>query len=73
MRHLGRLARRTGRAVGSDAIPDKIILALDLSRCSEVLWARAICRGMLAHSERNKFDGRIAKCPPFAARMEFPS
>jgi hypothetical protein len=49
-----------------------IILA-HLSRWSEVIRPCASRYGTLAHAERNKFDGRIAKRPPFAAHMEFPS
>ena len=48
-----------------------IILA-DLSRWSEVIQGCGSRCGTLAHPERNEFDGRIAKRPPFAARMEFP-
>ena len=49
-----------------------IILA-HLSRWSEVIRRWASCYGTLAHAERNRFDGRIAKRPPFAAHMELPS
>jgi hypothetical protein len=49
-----------------------IILA-HLSRWFEVIGGCATRCGTLAHAETNKFDGRIAKRPPFAARMEFPS
>jgi hypothetical protein len=49
-----------------------IILA-HLSHWSEVISGRASRCGTLAHAEGNNFDGRIAKRPPFAAHMEFPS
>jgi hypothetical protein len=44
-----------------------------LSYWFEVIRGSVSRCGTVAHAEKNKFDGRIAKCPPFAARMEFPS
>lgn len=63
-------SHRLRRSFGCDSL--HIILA-DVSRGSEVICTYASRCGTLAHAERNKFDGRIAKRPPFAARMEFPS
>jgi hypothetical protein len=63
-------SHRLRRLFGCDSL--HIILA-HLSRWSEVIRRGASRYGTLAHAEGNMFDGRIAKRPPFAAHMEFPS
>jgi hypothetical protein len=49
------------------------IILTHLPRLSDLVRGYASRCGTLVHAEKNKFDGRIAKRPPFAARMEFPS
>ena len=49
-----------------------VLWLVHLSRLTEVVRGYANRCGTLAHAERNRFDGRIAKRPPFAAHVEFP-
>lgn len=49
------------------------IILTHRSRLSEVIRGYVSRCGTVVHAEKNKFEGRIAKRPPFAARTEFPS